>query len=272
MRIDAHQHFWLYDPVRDAWIDEDMLAIRRHFMPTDLAPLLKANDIDGVVAVQADQSHQETQFLLDLSTMYAMIKGIVGWVDLQSDEIEKYLEHFNQYPAIKGFRHIVEAEPDPDFLVRPAFLNGIKQLTKYDYTYDLLIRPRHYASTLACVEANPHQKFVLDHMAKPDIKTGAFEEWASFMEKLASFANLWCKLSGLATEADWKNWKLADFARYVSHAVACFGKDRMMFGSDWPVCLLAASYEESIRIVEHQVSDFSREEQEALWGGNAVRF
>lgn len=272
MRIDAHQHFWIFDPVRDAWINDDMLAIRHNFMPTDLAPLLKTNALDGVIAVQADQSHQETQFLLDLSTMYAMIKGIVGWVDLQSEQIAEHLQHFSQYPLIKGFRHIVEGEEDADFLMRPSFQRGLKLLTSYGYTYDLLIRPRHYQATLACVAENPNQKFVLDHMAKPSIRTGEYDEWAAFIEKLAAYPNVWCKISGLMTEADWKAWKIEDFTRYIHHAIACFGKDRIMFGSDWPVCLLAGSYEDGIHIVKSLTMDFSTAEKEALWGGNAVEF
>lgn len=272
MRIDAHQHFWLYNAQRDSWITEDMDLIRRNFLPTDIAALLKANNIDGVVAVQASQSLEETQFLVDLSTMYALIKGVVGWVDLQSAQVEEQLQHFKQYPIIKGFRHIVEAEADPDFLMRPAFQHGIKQLTAYGYTYDLLISPRHYSSTLACVAANPAQKFMLDHIAKPPIKSQEFTDWAAFIEALAAFPNVHCKVSGLATEADWKSWKLDDFKEYLLHVFACFGKERVLFGSDWPVCLLAASYADSIAIVADKLEDFNAEEQQAFWGGNAVGF
>lgn len=272
MRIDAHQHFWIFDAERDAWITDDMSAIRKNFLPTDLGPVLKSNGIDGVVAVQASQSHEETQFLVDLSTMYAMIKGVVGWVDLQSAEVEKHLTYFKQFPIIKGFRHVIEAEEDPDFLIRPAFLQGIRQLTAFGYTYDLLIRPRHYASTLVCVAQNPGQRFVLDHMAKPAIKAGEFDAWAAFMEKLASFPNVYCKISGLVTEADWNRWTVSDFKRYITHAVRCFGAERVMFGTDWPVCLVAASYADVMSIAGHGVSGFSQDEQDAFWGGNAVRF
>ena len=242
MRIDSHQHFWIYNVERDAWITDDMSVIRRDFMPTDLAPLLKENNIDGVIAVQAEQSHQETQFLVDLSAVYAMVKAVVGWVDLASGQVVEHLRHFSQYPIVKGFRHIVEGEEDPDFLMRPAIQRGIKALTKYGYTYDLLIRPRHFESTLACAKANPDQQFILNHMAKPDIKQKAFDEWAGFIADLAAFPNVACKVSGLATEADWMKWQLEDFARYIDHVIARFGKDRIMFGSDWPVCLLSASY------------------------------
>jgi len=272
MRIDAHQHFWIFDPAKDAWIGEGMEAIQRDFLPTDLAQTLKDNRMDGAIAVQAAQSHQETQFLLDLSTMYAMVKGIVGWVDLQSDRIDEHLRHFSQYPLIKGFRHIVEGEPDPDFLMRPAVQNGIKHLAGYGYTFDLLVRPMHHAVTLACAEVNPEQRFVLDHMAKPNVSAREFDDWAAFIEKLAALPNVWCKISGLMTEADWKNWKPDDFAPYVSHVLSRFGKGRVMFGSDWPVCLLAGSYRDAIRIAEEHLSGFSPEEKEGFWGGNAARF
>lgn len=272
MRIDSHQHFWIFNPTRDAWITEEMAAIRQNFLPTDLASVLKSNGIDGTIAVQASQSHEETEFLVDLSNMYAMIKGVVGWVDLQSEEVEKHIENFKQYRIIKGFRHVIEAEEDPDFLIRPAFLRGIKALTAHQYTYDLLIRPRHYKSTLACVEENPEQRFVLDHMAKPAIRTKEFKEWAAFIEKLAAFPNVFCKVSGLVTEADWKDWKVDDFSPYIAHAIACFGKQRVMFGTDWPVCLVAATYKEVMEIAATSLKDFSEDELKAFWGGNAAEF
>lgn len=272
MRIDSHQHFWIFNAERDAWITDDMTAIRQNFLPADLGTVLKSNGVDGTIAVQASQSREETQFLIDLSTMYAMIKGVVGWVDLQSVEIEQHLQHFNQYPIIKGFRHVIEGEEDPDFLIRPAFLRGIKALTKYNYTYDLLIRPRHYSSTLACVAENPDQRFVLDHMAKPSIKAKAFDEWAAFIEKLAAQPNVFCKVSGLVTEADWTEWKVEDFMPYIKHVIACFGKERIMFGTDWPVCLVAATYEDVMKIAEEALVGFDDEEQRAFWGGNAAQF
>ncbi|MFD1770713.1 amidohydrolase family protein [Sphingobacterium suaedae] len=272
MRIDSHQHFWIFDAERDTWITEEMAAIQRNFLPTDLGPVLKANGVDGVVAVQASQSHQETQFLVDLSTMYAMIKGVVGWVDLQSDNIQDYLENFKRFPIIKGFRHVVEAEDDPDFLIRPSFQQGLRQLTKFGYTYDLLIRPRHYESTLTCVQQNPDQRFVLDHMAKPSIRTKEFDTWAGFIERLSTFPNVHCKISGLVTEANWKEWTIDDFKRYINHTVQSFGKERVMFGTDWPVCLVAASYTDVMAIVQAGLVDFSEEDLAAFWGGNAVRF
>lgn len=272
MRIDAHQHFWLYNPDRDTWITDEMSAIRRNFLPNDIAQTLKNNNIDGVVAVQADQSHQETRFLVELAGVYKMIKAVVGWVDLLSPRIDEYLADFSQHDVIKGFRHVVEAEPEADFLLTDEFLNGIAALTKYNYTYDLLIRPRHYQSTLACVRNNPQQRFMLDHIAKPPIKSQEFDEWAIFIEDLASYPNVYCKVSGLATEADWSNWKLDHFTDYIQHVIKSFGKNRVCFGSDWPVCLLAASYEQSIQIVEDKLQGFSEQEQNMFWGENAVNF
>lgn len=272
MRIDAHQHFWLYNPHRDTWITDEMSAIKRNFLPNDIAQTLKNNNIDGVVAVQADQSYQETRFLVELAGVYKMIKAVVGWVDLRSPRIYEYLADFSQHDVIKGFRHVVEAEPDANFLSTDEFLNGIFALTKYNYTYDLLIRPRHYQSTLACVRNNPQQRFMLDHIAKPPIKSQEFDDWAIFIEDLASYPNVYCKVSGLATEADWSNWKLDHFTDYIQHVIKSFGKNRVCFGSDWPVCLLAASYEQSIQIVEDKLQGFSEQEQKMFWGENAVNF
>jgi len=272
IRIDSHQHFWIFDSQRDAWITKEMNAIQRDFMPTDLGPILKENNIDGVVAVQASQSIHETNFLIDLSSMYAMIKAVVGWVDLQADDIEEQLARFASTPIVKGFRHVVEGEEDPNFLTRPKFLNGLKMLTKFGYTYDLLIRPRHYKSTLACVRENPNQRFVLDHMAKPNIKDQQFDDWAHFIEQISLFPNVICKVSGLVTEAHWDRWTFDDFKRYVEHVVDCFGKDRLMFGSDWPVCQLGASYTEVIQIAETALGDLSTAEKNAIWGGTAKQF
>ena len=191
---------------------------------------------------------------------------------MRSVEVEKHLQHFLQFPVVKGFRHIIEAEIEEDFLTRDDFQRGIEALTKFGYTYDLLIRPRHYRSTLDCVKANTQQKFMLDHMAKPPIKSGEFEEWTDFIQDLALSPNVYCKISGLVTEADWENWKTADFEKYIAHVINCFGKDRICFGSDWPVSLLAATYEECMQIVAVHLTDFSEEELKGFWGENTVRF
>ncbi len=271
MRIDTHQHFWKFDPIRDNWITEEMQVIRRDFTPLDIQFVLERNGFGGTVAVQADQSKEETAYLVQLAADYPFIKGVVGWIDLQAADIRQQLEAYRTTTVIKGFRHVVEAEADPDFLIRPAVLNGLKALADYDYTYDLLIRPRHYAATLDCVRQNPDLQFVLDHIAKPPIKSKAFDEWAVFIDALAAFPNVVCKVSGLATEADWEGWKLDDFKQYLGHIFARFGKERIMYGSDWPVCLLAASYEESIAIVEDKLGQFTAAEKNAFWAENAIR-
>ncbi|MCW8313563.1 amidohydrolase family protein [Sphingobacterium sp. InxBP1] len=271
MRIDTHQHFWKFDPVRDSWITDEMHEIQRDFTPLDIQFLLERNGFAGSVAVQASQSAMETAYLVGLSKEYAFIKGVVGWVDLQAQDIDQQLADYRSESIIKGFRHVVEGESDPDFLIRPAVLNGLKALAEFGYTYDLLIRPRHYAATLQCVEQNPRLQFVLDHIAKPPIKSREFDEWAAFIDRLAACPNVVCKVSGLATEADWTAWKLDDFKQYVDHIVDRFGKQRIMYGSDWPVCLLAASYEESIAIVEDKLGQFTTAEKNAFWAENAIR-
>lgn len=272
MRIDSHQHFWLYDPVKDAWITDDMNVIQRNFLPNDISKTLKDNRIDGVVAVQADQSVRETKFLVELAEAYKMIKGVVGWVDLRADDIEDQLMKFSEVPIVKGFRHIVEAEPEEDFLIQPSFQRGIRALTAHNYTYDLLIRPPHYTSTLKCVADNPRQQFMLDHMAKPPIATGEFEHWASFITRLSAFPNVYCKISGLVTEADWRGWHVRDFERYIKHVMDSFGKRRICFGSDWPVSTLAATYEQVLALAETYLEGFNEEEKADFLGGNAARF
>ncbi|MBE8720547.1 amidohydrolase family protein [Sphingobacterium pedocola] len=272
MRIDAHQHFWIYDKVKDSWITDDMAVIQRDFLPNDLSSILKENKIDGTVAVQASQSTAETKFLVDLSKVYALIKGVVGWVDLQAENIDEQLQEYTKEPIIKGFRHIIQGEEDPDFILGEAFQRGIKALTKYGYTYDLLIRPHHFPSTLACVAANPEQKFVLDHIAKPDIKNGGTQGWSEFITALAKYKNVSCKISGLVTEADWKNWKIDNFASYIAHTVNSFGTERIMFGSDWPVMLLAASYTQGIEILDKHMVPLTEAELNAFWGENAAKF
>jgi L-fuconolactonase len=271
MRIDTHQHFWKFDPIRDSWITEEMQVIKRDFSPLDIQFVLERNGFGGSVAVQADQSKEETAYLVQLANDYPFIKGVVGWIDLQAADIRQQLDGYQSDTVIKGFRHIVEGEADPDFLIRPAILNGLKALADYGYTYDLLIRPRHYAATLDCVQQNPNLQFVLDHIAKPPIKSKAFDEWATFIDALSAFPNVVCKVSGLATEADWEGWKLDDFKQYLEHIFARFGKERIMYGSDWPVCLLAASYEESIAIVDDKLGPFTAAEKNAVWAENALR-
>lgn len=272
MRIDAHQHFWIFDPVRDSWISDEMPMIRKDFLPTDLKPLLEETGFDGCVAVQAAQSDSETKFLVALAQDNSFIKAVVGWIDLLSDDIERNLEVLQQYQVLKGFRHILQAEKDRAFMLRPDFKRGIRALGKLGFTFDLLVLPDQLAFTKELVRAFPDQKFVIDHLAKPLIKSGKVEGWEKDMRELARCNNVWCKLSGMVTEGDWHNWKQQDFDPYLDVVVDSFGVQRIMYGSDWPVCLVAASYQETFFIAKRYFSSFSRQEQEFIFGGNAVEF
>ena len=272
MRIDAHQHFWQYHPVRDSWITEDMAVIQKDFLPHDLYPLLQQNGFDGCVLVQTDQSEEGNHFMLQLAEQASFIKGILAWVDLQAENIEERLAYYQSFRSIKGFRHVLQGEEDRSLMLRPAFKRGIAALKLFDYTYDILIFPDKlkYASELAA--SFPNQKFVLDHIAKPYIRERKMNGWKEDIQALAQHQNVWCKISGMVTEADWKDWKKEDFTPYIDVVVEAFGTNRIMYGSDWPVCLVAASYEEMLGIVQDYFSSFSQEEQNLFFGGNAARF
>ena len=272
MKIDSHQHFWNYHPVKDAWISDDMKVIQQDFMPADLLPILQENHIDGCIAVQADQSEEETHFLLGLADENDFIKGVVGWVDFRANNIAERLQYFSQFKKLKGFRHIVQGESEDDFLLREGFCNGIAQLEKYNFTYDILILPKHLHYAAEFVKRFPKQSFVIDHLAKPNFKGNNFSDWEVGIAELATHKNVNCKVSGMVTEADWNNWKTEDFSYCLDVLVDNFGIDRLMFGSDWPVSLLAASYEQSSAIVKDYFSKFSKEDQDKIWGGNAIKF
>jgi L-fuconolactonase len=272
MNIDSHQHFWKYHPAKDAWITGDMKIIQQDFLPADLLPLLKENNIDGCLAVQADQSEEETDFLLQLAQENDFIKGVVGWIDLRAANLEKRLEHYSQYKKLKGFRHIVQAEPQDDFLLREDFCRGIEKLAKYNFTYDILIFPRQLKYAAEFVKLFPQQAFVIDHLAKPDFKKKEFSGWEEGIRAAASYPNVYCKVSGLVTEADWKNREEKDFLYCLNVITEAFGMNRLLFGSDWPVCLLASSYQEVCNIVRSYYSRFSIEEQNKFWGQNAIDF
>lgn len=271
-RIDAHQHFWHFDPVRDSWINDEMKAIQQDFLPSDLEPLLQQNGFEGCVAVQASQSEAETDFLVALAKENDFIKGVVGWVDLQAENIADRLAFYKTFDKLKGFRHVLQGEPQRDLMLQPAFKRGIAALQRYEYTYDILIFTDQLKFSAELVALFPDQKFVVDHLAKPRIKLGEISEWKRDIEQLAAHPNVYCKLSGMVTEADWKGWKQEDFTPYLDVVVAAFGINRVMFGSDWPVCLVAASYEKVVGLVEAYFSAFSAEEQEKFWRLNTVRF
>ena len=272
MTIDSHQHFWKYEAVKHSWIDDEMAVIRRDFLPSDLAKAYKENGIDGCVAVQADQTLEETDFLIDLASKNSFIKGIVGWVDLRADNIEEVLEKYSKHTIVKGFRHVVQGEADHNFLLRPNFLRGISALEKYNFTYDILVFPHQLGAVLEFVQRFPNQKFVIDHIAKPYIKDGFFEGWASQMKVIAKHKNVFCKVSGMITEADYKTWTEEELNPYLDLVFNAFGTERIIFGSDWPVCLVAGNYKEVKNIVTNYISRFSETEQKAVMGENAIKF
>ncbi len=270
-RIDSHQHFWKYDAVRDSWITDDMKVIQRDFFPSDLSPVLSENKIDGCVSVQADQSEQETHFLLSHADQSSFIKGVVGWVDLCSQDLEQKLVSYSRFQKLKGFRHVVQGEPD-GFLLQKDFVKGIKRLIDFNFTYDILVYSRQLEEVLEFLNKFPNQKFVIDHIAKPTIKTREINAWKKNMALISNFENVYCKLSGMVTEADWKNWKAEDLTPYLDHVLESFGPKRLMYGSDWPVCLVAASYPRQLAVVENFISHLSAHEKENIMGGNAIRF
>lgn len=272
MRVDSHQHFWRYHPVRDAWITDEMALLKRDFLPADLLPELRASGIDACVAVQADQSEEETRFLLDLAENHHEVAGVVGWVDLLEDTVEERLAHFSQSRKLRGFRHIVQAEADDRFLMRKEFLRGIGMLSRFGFTYDILIYARHLHVANEFVQQFPEQKFVVDHIAKPQIKARELDGWSRGIRAIARHPNVWCKVSGLVTEADWKRWRASDFRPYLDVVFEAFGVDRLMFGSDWPVCLLGGNYAKVKAIVDDYTQSFSAADKDKLFGGNAVRF
>jgi L-fuconolactonase len=272
LKIDSHQHFWKFDPVRDSWIDDQMLAIRRDFLPGDLEPILKANGFDGCITVQSDQSEEENKFQMANAKQHGFIKGIVGWVDLQSEQVEERLIYYQQFEKIKGFRHVLQGEAQRDFMLRPAFLRGIGLLKKYGFTYDILIFPDQLKYTADFVSRFPDQPFVIDHLAKPNIKKHEIKEWEKDIRAVAKFENVFCKVSGMVTEADWQGWKQEDFHPYLDILANAFGMDRLMYGSDWPVCNVAAKYEEVVGIINNYFLAFAENEQQKFFGGNAMAF
>lgn len=268
MKIDAHQHFWQYDPERDTWIDETMQVIRRDFLPSDLQPVLEENRMDGCVAVQAGQSEDETEFLLKCAVENPFVKAVVGWVDLRSENVSGSLARFSGDPLFRGVRHIVQAEPD-DFMLREDFRKGIGALEPFGLTYDILVYARQLPAAVDLVRRFPDQRFVLDHIAKPEISKGPDPEWTKNIRQLAESENVYCKLSGMVTETDNFKWEQEDFTSFLDIVTEAFGTDRLMFGSDWPVCLLSGTYGEVLKIVKDH---FSRDELPKIMGENTAQF
>ncbi|MDQ3292258.1 MAG: amidohydrolase family protein [Bacteroidota bacterium] len=272
MKIDAHQHFWQYSPTTHGWITPEMAILQRHYLPTDLQPELEKAGFAGCVAVQASQTEAETEFLLDLAARYSFIKGVVGWVDLRAENAPERLAYFAKNPLFKGVRHVVQDEPDDLFLLQPSFLKGISALQPLGLTYDILIYPKHLPVATEFVAHFPEQKFVLDHLAKPFIKQNGWQPWATDLKKLAEHSTVSAKLSGLVTEADWHNWQPQDLKPYLELALEAFGPDRLLIGSDWPVCRLAGEHPSVMQVVMDFISTLTQAEQAAILGQNAIQF
>ena len=270
--IDAHQHFWHYNPAEYGWITDDKGVLKQDYLPKDLEPLLYAIGFQGTIAVQARQILQETEWLLELSDQYDIIKGVVGWVDLRSPDIRTQLEKYSQHPKLKGVRHVIHDEPDDNFALLPEFQRGIAELKDFNLTYDLLLFYYHLPVAVKLVEKFPDQSFVVDHISKPNIKEKMISPWKEDIEKLAKYDNVCCKLSGMVTETNWRQWTKEDFEPYMDIVLGAFGSDRVMIGSDWPVCKLCGDYASVMNIVMEYVQQFSAETQEKILGGNCAQF
>jgi len=273
VRVDAHQHFWDYDERQYPWIQKDW-PIRKPFLPPDLKPLLAREKFDYCVAVQARQTFEETIWLLELAKEHAFVAGVVGWIDLLADSLKAVpyqLERIERDKLV-GVRHVVQDEPNDEFVLRTDFLCGIASLEEYDLAYDILIFPKQLRAAIELVRKFPEQRFVLDHIAKPLIRDGKMEPWKAQIAELAKWPNVFCKLSGMVTEAKWGDWKRTEFKPYLDVVWEAFGEDRLMIGSDWPVCLLGGEYSTVIGIVQDYLKQFTESTRDKVLGGNAVKF
>jgi L-fuconolactonase len=273
MVIDAHHHFW--DPARAEypWMTDALAPIRRRFGPEDLQPLLAANGVDQTILVQTRSSVDETRELLAMAAQHEFIAGVVGWVDLTAKDVANQLASLRAGPGgekLVGIRHQVHDEADPDWLGRKDVRRGLAAVGEAGLAYDILVRTRELPAALAMVRDNPGMRFVVDHIAKPPIASGAISAWAAALEPLAAEQNVFCKLSGLVTEADWKRWTVRDLAPYVTRVLRWFGPERCVFGSDWPVCLVAASYAHVIDACGQAIGDIPSADRERIFGGNAA--
>ncbi|KPM47494.1 amidohydrolase family protein [Jiulongibacter sediminis] len=269
--IDAHHHFWTYDPINYSWIDESMAAIQKSFLPEDLEPILTLNGVEGSVLVQVNQNEKENDLFLRYAEKHDFIRGVVGWIDLRSENLTERLVSYQNKPLMKGFRHIVQGEPD-DFLFQPEFIEGVRRLHDFNYTYDILIYERQLRAALHFIRQLPENKLIIDHIAKPDIKNKSLTRWANYMKEISRHKNVFIKVSGIVTEADYQNWKREDFYIYLDHLMEYFGPKRLIYGSDWPVCLVAAKYEEQLDILKTYFSGLSIEDQNCIFRENAIRF
>lgn len=271
MKIDTHQHFWKYNEKNCAWMDERMDVLKHDFLPRHLKKEIQAAGIDGVISVQARQSIQETEWLLKLADQESFIKGVTGWIPLHSPELRKELERLRSQEKLKAVRHVLQDEPDEAYMLRKDFNRGIRQLKEFGLVYEILIFERHLPNTIEFVDRHPDQVFVVDHIAKPRIREKLLSPWSQNIRELAKRENVSCKLSGMVTEADWENWKPSDLSPYLDVVLQAFGTDRLMVGSDWPVCLLAGTYKHVLEVVSDFIGKLSSDEQELIWAKNSQR-
>ena len=270
LRIDSHHHLWRFNPKEYGWIDEQMQVLRHDFLPPDLYKEISAAGINASIAVQARQTLEETRWLLELATQNDFIRGVVGWVPLIDPNVGDIMATFAAHPKLRALRHVLQDEPDENYILREDFNRGIRELKTHNLTYDILIFERHLPQTIRFVDQHPNQTFVVDHLAKPRVKFGALEPWRAHMHELAKRPNVYCKISGLATEADHKNWTEDQLQPYMDTVLSAFGPGRTMFGSDWPVSLLALSYQRWVSLVEKTTASLSTEEQQQFWGEKAI--
>jgi len=272
MKIDSHQHFWQYNPVKHSWINDDMKVIRKSFGPEELSKEIKPLGIEGTVAVQADETEKETSYLLGLADKNEFIKAVVGWIDLRAGNAIERMQYWKQYEKIKGFRSIMQGQQDPAYLTNADFIENIKKLSQYKYTYDLLVYHNQFPSLIKFVDKLPDNKMIIDHLGKPDIKNKNIKDWKSNLKILAQHPGIYCKMSGMITEADYQRWTYDDLKPYLEAAGEYFGADRICFGTDWPVCLVAGAYAQVYEVMDKFSQQLNKEEKEKLMGLNTMRF
>jgi len=272
MKIDSHQHFWQYNPVKHSWINDDMKVIRKSFGPEELSKEIKPLGIEGTVAVQADETEKETSYLLGLADKNEFIKAVVGWIDLRAGNAIERMQYWKQYEKIKGFRSIMQGQQDPAYLTNADFIENIKKLSQYKYTYDLLVYHNQFPSLIKFVDKLPDNKMIIDHLGKPDIKNKNIKDWKSNLKILAQHPGIYCKMSGMITEADYQRWTYDDLKPYLEAAGEYFGADRICFGTDWPVCLVAGTYAQVYEVMDKFSQQLNKEEKEKLMGLNTMKF
>ena len=271
MDIDTHNHFWIYDPLEYDWIDGSMSLLKRNYLPEEFSNVLANAAIGGCIAVQARQSDAETDWLLKLSDEFKIIKGVIGWVDLCNLNLHEFLEQKHQHHKLKGFRHVLQGEED-DFMLNPDFIRGIQILSEHDYCYEILVYENQLKSVRKLLNQLPEMRLVIDHIAKPNIKAKPDRDWIQDLKAISLHKHVYCKLSGMVTEADWENWTPENIFPFIEHTITCFGENRVMYGSDWPVCLLAAKYNEVKNLLEQYLATQCKDSRDKIFSSNAKEF